>query len=79
MAVGGKLGFVIKETLFKSIKQGEGFRKFKIVPQKQELKVLRVEDLTSMKPFRDAVTRTAMIFVEKGLPTIYPVDYVVWL
>lgn len=78
LAVGGKLGFVIKETLFKSIKQGEGFRKFKIVPQKQELKVLRVEDLTSMKPFRDAVTRTAMIFVEKGLPTIYPVDYVVW-
>ena len=75
---GGKIGFVIKETLFKSIKQGEGFRKFRITPQNIDLKVLRVDDLTQIKPFKNAVTRTAIIYIEKGASTEYPIDYVVW-
>lgn len=78
LATGGKIGFVVKETLFKSIKQGEGFRKFRITPKKIDLKVIRVDDLTKIKPFRDAVTRTAIIYIEKGDKTTYPVDYVVW-
>lgn len=76
---GGKIGFLVKESLFKSIKQGEGFRKFKIIPKNIDLKVLRVDDLTNIKPFKDAVTRTAVIYVEKGNETCYPVDYVVWV
>ena len=75
----GKIGFVVKETLFKSIKQGEGFRKFKISPTNTNLSVSRVDDLTSIKPFRDAVTRTAIIYMTKGEATTYPVDYIVWL
>lgn len=78
LSIGGKIGFVIKETLFKSIKQGEGFRKFRIIPKQTDLKVLRVDDLTKIKPFKDAVTRTALIFIEKGSKTNYPVDYIVW-
>ena len=78
LAIGGKIGFVVKETLFKSIKQGEGFRKFRIIPKNVDLKVLRVDDLTKIKPFKDAVTRTAIIYIEKGAKTSYPVDYVVW-
>ena len=78
LAIGGKIGFVVKETLFKSIKQGEGFRKFRIIPKNVDLKVLRVDDLTKIKPFKDAVTRTAVIYIEKGAKTNYPVDYVVW-
>lgn len=74
----GKIGFVVKETLFKSIKQGEGFRKFRIIPKETDLKVLRVDDLTKIKPFKDAVTRTAVIYIEKGSKTCYPVDYIVW-
>lgn len=74
----GKIGFIVKETLFKSIKQGEGFRKFRILPKEINLKVLRVDDLTKIKPFRDAITRTAIIYIEKGNKTNYPVDYVVW-
>lgn len=76
--IGGKIGFVIKETLFKSIKQGEGFRNFRIIPKQTDLKVLRVDDLTKIKPFKDAVTRTALIYIEKGSKTNYPVDYIVW-
>ncbi|MDE6078967.1 MAG: SAM-dependent methyltransferase [Duncaniella sp.] len=78
LAIGGKIGFVVKETLFKSIKQGEGFRKFRLTPKGIDLKVIRVDDLTRIKPFRDAVTRTAIIYIEKGSKTLYPVDYVVW-
>lgn len=78
LAVGGKIGFIIKETLFKSIKQGEGFRMFRIKPKEIDLKVIRVDDLTKIKPFRDAVTRTSIIYIEKGNKTVYPVDYVVW-
>ena len=78
LSIGGKIGFVIKETLFKSIKQGEGFRKFRIIPKQTDLKVLRVDDLTKIKPFKDAVTRTAIIYIEKGSKTNYPVDYIVW-
>lgn len=78
LAIGGKIGFVVKETLFKSIKQGEGFRKFRIIPKNVDLKVLRVDDLTKIKPFKDAVTRTAIIYIEKGAKTNYPVEYVVW-
>ena len=74
----GKIGFIVKETLFKSIKQGEGFRKFRIVPKGIDLNVIRVDDLTKIKPFRDAVTRTAIIYIEKGEKTLYPVDYVIW-
>lgn len=78
LKTGGKLGFVVKETLFKSIKQGEGFRNFHIFPKQQDLKVERVEDLTLIKPFNGAVTRSAILYLTKGEKTVYPVDYIIW-
>lgn len=74
----GKLGFVVKETLFKSIKQGEGFRKFKIYPTNTAINPYRVDDLTLFKPFKDAVNRTALLFIQKGEAVEYPTNYVVW-
>lgn len=74
----GKLGFVVKETLFKSIKQGEGFRKFKIFPTNTSINPYRVDDLTLFKPFKEAVNRTALLFIQKGEEVNYPTDYVVW-
>ncbi len=79
LKIGGKIGFIVKETLFKSIKQGEGFRKFKILPKNIGLNVICVDDLTNIKPFRDAVTRTAIVYMEKGKHTTYPVNYIVWI
>lgn len=78
LKIGGKIGFIVKETLFKSIKQGEGFRQFRILPKGTDLKVIRVDDLSKIRPFKDAVTRTAVIYIEKGSKTVYPVDYIVW-
>lgn len=74
----GKLGFVVKETLFKSIKQGEGFRKFKIFPTNTLVNPYRVDDLTLFKPFKDVVNRTALLFIQKGEAVEYPTNYVVW-
>lgn len=74
----GKLGFVVKETLFKSIKQGEGFRKFKIFPTNTFLNPYRVDDLTLFKPFKDVVNRTALLFIQKGETVQYPTNYIVW-
>ncbi|MCC6124136.1 MAG: N-6 DNA methylase [Pirellulales bacterium] len=75
---GGRLGFVITQTLFQTKGAGDGFRRFRLgggVP----LKVLRVDDLTTVKPFDDAANWTSTIVLEKGAETVYPVDYVRWV
>ena len=79
---GGRLGFLITESLFKSSGGGEGFRRFALPPKPGEhpsgLRVLRVHDLVALKPFEGAANRTAIIALEKGAPTEYPVPYMVW-
>ncbi len=74
----GKLGFVVKETLFKSIKQGEGFRNFRILPTNTPINPYRVDDLTLFKPFKDVTNRSALLFIQKGQQVQYPTNYVVW-
>jgi len=75
---GGKLGFVIKETLFKSSKHGAGFRKFYLSNAKVELNPFRVDDLTGFKPFPELNNRTAIVFIKKGEKVEYPTDYICW-
>jgi len=72
----GKLGFVITQTLFKS-QGGEVFRRFRI-SDATPLRVLRVDDLSSLQPFEGATNRTAVLAIEKGHPTEYPVLYIEW-
>ncbi|MEE0429903.1 MAG: N-6 DNA methylase [Bacteroidales bacterium] len=74
----GKIAFLLKETLFKSIKQGEGFRRFEILPSGCPLEVQRVDDLSAANPFKGAVTRTAILYATKGIKTKYPVNYFSW-
>ncbi len=77
---GGKLGFVMKQTLYKSI-AGNEFRKFEIEKgsNKVPLKVLRVNDMLELKPFnQSAQAETSTIIIEKGKRTVYPVPYLVW-
>jgi len=78
---GGKLGFVITQSVFKTAGGGQGFRQFRI-PQPNgkfvPLRVLRVDDMVSLQPFEGASNRTAVMVLEKGKPTTYPVRYTVW-
>ena len=78
---GGKLGFVITQSVFKTAGGGQGFRQFRI-PQPNgkfvPLRVLHVDDMVSLQPFEGASNRTAVMVLEKGKPTTYPVPYTVW-
>ena len=75
---GGILSFVIKQSLFKSSLHGEGFRKFKILPTNSHLKVQRVDDLVSIRPFENVNNRTAILFLKKNEKNVYPVPYFIW-
>jgi SAM-dependent methyltransferase len=78
---GGKLGFVITQSVFKTAGGGQGFRQFRI-PQPNgkfvPLRVLHVDDMVSLQPFEGASNRTAAMVLEKGRQTTYPVPYTVW-
>jgi hypothetical protein len=78
---GGKIGFVMKQTLYKSV-AGEEFRKFKIEKQQMSipLKVLKVNDMVKLKPFKSsAQSETSTIILEKGKETSFPVPYNLWI
>jgi hypothetical protein len=78
---GGKLGFVITQSVFKTAGGGRGFRRFRI-PQSDgsviPLRVLHVDDMVSLQPFEGASNRTAVMVLEKGKQTSYPVPYTLW-
>jgi hypothetical protein len=76
----GKLCFVISQAFFKSKKGGEGFRKFEITRNNTNtpLKVHKVVDMVSIKPFSEVTNRTSILLLQKGIKTKYPVPYFVW-
>ncbi|WP_126193857.1 hypothetical protein [Thermus scotoductus] len=77
---GGKLGFVITQSLLKTA-AGAGFRRLSIPTEKGKevpLRIVYVDDMVDLNPFEGASNRTAVIVLEKGKPTQYPVPYTVW-
>jgi hypothetical protein len=77
LAKGGKLGFVITQTLLQTSGAGDGFRRFRLGPEGEWLGVTRVDDFVATRPF-DAANWTSVLFLEKGKRTEYPVHYVRW-
>ncbi|MGA2798478.1 MAG: N-6 DNA methylase [Thermoguttaceae bacterium] len=75
---GGRLGFVITQTLFQTKGAGDGFRRFRLGNEGEWLKVERVDDLVALRPFGDAANWTSTIVLEKGRATQYPVPYFKW-
>ena len=78
LAAGGRLGMVVTQTLFQSKGAGDGFRRFRLGPEGEPLRVDRVDDMAAIKPFPGAANWTATIALTKGSPTEYPLPYVVW-
>jgi SAM-dependent methyltransferase len=78
----GRLGFVVTQTLFKTSGAGQGFRRFRIPNgsrgQGIPLRVICVDDMSELSPFEGATNRTAVMVLEKGKPTRYPVHYTLW-
>ena len=60
----GKLAFVITQSVLKSRKAGDGFRRFRI-GNADPLAVEHVDDFSSMKPFR-AANLTIIMAISKG-------------
>ncbi len=78
---GGKLGFVITQSVFKTVGGGEGFRTFTYDSRGDRwfLVPLAVHDLSALQPFEGATNRTAIFLCSKsGEKFMYPVPYVVW-
>ena len=73
----GILSFVIRQGVFKSAQNGTSFRRFRI-KDCCELKVLRVEDFSSIRVFENASTQTTVCFIQKGIRNRYPVPYLIW-
>lgn len=72
----GMLGFLITQMVFKT-KSAEVFRRFRL-PEGVGIKVVKVHDMVSLKPFEAAANMTSMIILKKGANTRYPVPYIRW-
>lgn len=77
VAEGGTLAFVLRQGLFKSARNGAGFRRFRL-PDGRGIRVLGVEDLSGLKVFDGAAAGASLFFARKGEDTVYPVPYTLW-
>jgi SAM-dependent methyltransferase len=81
LGYGGRLGFVITQSVFKTKGAGDGFRRlaFEHDGTKTVLRPLAVHDLSRMQVFEGAINRTAVFVCKKQLkPFSYPIPYVIW-
>jgi len=79
---GGRLGFVITQTVFKTTGAGDGFRRFRYAAAAGKVFYLRptgVVDMSDLQPFEEATNRTAVLVCEKSVKAFsYPVPYERW-
>jgi hypothetical protein len=76
LCVGGKLAFVITQTLFQST-AAAGFRRF-ILPSGVKLGVVKVHDMSLLQPFDGATNKTAVFSLNLGRQTQFPLRYSIW-
>ena len=75
---GGRLGFVITQTVFKTKGAGDGFRRFRLGEKGEHLRVVHVDDMSRLQPFEGATNRTSVVVFQRGQKTRYPVPYTLW-
>ena len=73
----GRLGFVITQSVFKTEGGGEGFRRLRLGDE-DGLRVLQVDDFSRIQCFEGATNRTAVLILQKGSMTTFPVPYNFW-
>jgi SAM-dependent methyltransferase len=79
---GGRLAFVITQSVFKTKGAGDGFRRlsFKIDGTQTYIKPLMVEDLSRIQVFEGATNATALFVAEKTASKFnFPVPYSLWV
>ena len=81
LSTGGRLGFVITQSVFKTAGAGRQFRRLQIPVQGEDsvpLRVAHVDDMVSLNPFEGASNRTAVMVIDKWHAMRYPAPYSVW-
>ncbi len=78
----GKYAFLLPYTVFKS-QAGSAFRSFlvdcKSIDGKDiTFKIIKLHDLVELDPFPGATNRAAMLIIEKGLETQFPIPLILW-
>ncbi len=76
LADGGRLTFVITRSHFQA-PSSQGVRRFRL-PDGTPLQVEVVHDLVAVNPFPRLANKPAVLVLNKGQETTYPVPYVVW-
>ena len=75
---GGKLGFLITQSVFKTAGAGQGFRRF-LLGTGEYVQVQHVDDMVELQPFEGASNRTSVVILQKGRQTKYPMpSYLYW-
>ena len=62
---GGKLGFVITSTVFRSELAGRGFRKRRLT-DRHSYRFLHIDDMTNIKVFSNATNQTSILIAQPG-------------
>ncbi|GAG98787.1 unnamed protein product, partial [marine sediment metagenome] len=78
---GGRLGFVITQSVFKTKGGGEGFRTLTYTAEGAQwhMPPVTVHDLSDFQPFEGATNRTALFVAGKERNRFqYPVPYFIW-
>ena len=65
---GGKLGFLITQSVFKTAGAGQGFRRF-LLGSGEHIQVQHVDDMVELQPFEGASNRTSVVILQKGRQT----------
>jgi len=78
---GGRLGFVLVQTVFKTKGAGDGFRQLRFESKKKTvfIKPIMVHDLSQLQVFEGATNRTSVFVCKKQNKAFkYPVSYISW-
>lgn len=78
LAPRGRLAFYITATVFAN-ESSQGFRRFAFPDGTPMCRVLAVEDFKNVKAFSGVTNHPALLIVEQGGATTFPVRYRVWL
>ncbi len=73
----GQACYVLPQTFIKGLKGGEGFRKFEITRDGQQLPIAieAFHDMIAVNPFKGiASNKSAIYYFRKGVPMVYPMQ-----
>jgi hypothetical protein len=76
---GGRLGFLVTMEALRSKEAGQGFRRFRLGDQGDFLRVHRVHDLVAVAPFPGVGNKAALLVLERGAKTTFPVPFIEWV